>query len=101
MLFFLVVVLGIFVFGFGLFLMRVMQALGGGKSIVMQLIEERFCKQQLIASDACGGCMVMQTSAPKGKHPACSLLPSVQHAQQKAMRGQRRPRHKASLSRTS
>lgn len=80
-------------FGFVLFLMRVMQALEGGKSIVMSLIEERFSKQQLIASDACGGCMVMQTSAPKGKHPA---VPSVQHAQQKVMRGQRCLRHKAS-----
>ena len=50
-----------------------MQALGGGKSIVMWLIEEGFCKQQFIAQDACGDCMVMQTSALKGKHPTIPL----------------------------
>lgn len=46
----------------------------GRKSIVMWLIEERFCKQQFIAQDAFGNCMVMQTSAPEGKHP---VVPSV------------------------
>lgn len=53
--------------------MRVMQTLGGEKSIVVSLREGRVLQTAVIARDACGECMVMQTSAPKGKHPVMPL----------------------------